>query len=91
MCKYKEKTGEELKKEARDFGLSDDNWYNEKDNSFRDAAVQARVKEAKRAQRENRLWIIALISALASFFSAIAGQGIQIFFAQIAKFFFYIL
>jgi len=73
MCKYKEKTGEELKKEASELGLSEDNWYNQNDNSFREVAIQARVREAKRARRENQLWIIALISALASFFSAIAA------------------
>jgi len=76
---YKEKTGEDLKREARELGLSEDNWYEQRDHSvsstgkFREAAVQARVREAKRARRESRLWIVALISALASLFSAIAA------------------
>ncbi len=76
---YKELTGEDLKREARELGLSDDNWYEQRDRSvsstgkFREAAVQARVREAKRARRENKLWVVALISALASLFSAIAA------------------
>ncbi len=79
MFKYKEKIGEDLKKEARRLGLSEDNWYKERAYSisstgkFRETAVQACVRDAKRARRENRLWIIAVISALASFFSAIAA------------------
>ncbi len=39
------------------------------DNSI----VQKRVIEAERAKREGRLWIIALISAIASVISAIAA------------------
>ena len=73
---YKEKTGEDLKKEARELGLSEEGWYEYKGTVrevFREAAVQVRVREAKRARRENRLWIIAIISALASFFSAVAA------------------
>lgn len=79
MFKYKEKTGEELKKEAKKLGLSEDNWYESRTSSvsgtghFREAAVQARVRDAKRARRENRLWLLAIISALASFFSAVAA------------------
>lgn len=73
MYKYKEKTGEELKNEAKKLGLSEDGWYNQNDHSFREAAIQARVREAKKARRENQLWIIALISALASLFSALAA------------------
>jgi len=73
---YKEKTGEDLKKEARELGLSEEGWYEHKGTVrevFREAAVQARVREAKRARRENRLWIIAVVSSLASFFSAVAA------------------
>lgn len=76
---YQEKTGDALKEEARKLGLSEDNWFEQRDHSvsstgkFREAAVQARVREAKRARRENRLWIVAIISALASLFSAIAA------------------
>lgn len=76
---YKEKTGEELKKEAKKLGLSEDGWYEARTQSvsetgkFREAAVQARVREAKRSRRENRLWIIAIVSAFASFFSAVAS------------------
>jgi len=73
---YREKTGEGLKKEAKELGLSEEGWYDHGGTVrevFREAAVQARVREAKRARRENRLWIIAIISALASFFSAVAA------------------
>ncbi len=76
---YKEKTGEALKEEARSLGLSEENWYEARDRSvsgsghFKESAIQARVREAKRARRENRLWIVAIISALASLFSAIAA------------------
>lgn len=78
MLKYKEKTGEDLKREAEELGLSEEGWY-EKTSSqflvgtFREAALQARVRDAKRARRENHLWIIATISAAASFFSSIAA------------------
>ena len=73
---YKEKTGEDLKKEAKELGLSEEGWYDHRGTVrevFREAAVQARVREAKRARRENRLWLIAIISAFASFFSAVAA------------------
>lgn len=72
MCKYKEKTGDELKNEAQKLGVSFENSKNP-DGSFREGAIQARVREAKRAKRESSLWVIALISALASLFSAIAA------------------
>ncbi|MFA6322870.1 MAG: hypothetical protein WCX71_05385 [Candidatus Buchananbacteria bacterium] len=78
MCKYKEKTGDELVEEAKELGLSEDGWYEKTPSpfvagSFREAALQARVREAKKARRENHLWIIAMISAIASLFSAIAA------------------
>jgi hypothetical protein len=73
---YKEKTGEDLKREARALGLSEDGWYDHRGTVlelFREAALQTRVREAKRARRESRLWIIAVISALTSLFSAAAA------------------
>ena len=75
---YKEKVGKELEKEAKKLGLSEEGWYEKRNGSiiggvFRESAVQARVRDAKRARRENRLWIVALISSLASFFSAVAA------------------
>lgn len=76
MFNYKEKTGESLKEEARVLGLSEEHWYDKKGTvheHFREAAVQARVRDAKRARRENRLWIIAVISALTALFSAAAA------------------
>ena len=73
MCfKYKEKTGKELRKEAQRLGVSLEASANS-DGTFREGAIQARVREAKRAKRENGLWIVALVSALASLFSAIAA------------------
>lgn len=73
MCfRYKEKTGEELEKEAEKLGVSLENSRNE-DGSFREGAIQARVREAKRAERENSLWIIVLVSAFTALFSAIAA------------------
>ncbi|PWB38615.1 MAG: hypothetical protein C3F02_02785 [Parcubacteria group bacterium] len=76
MFNYKEKIGEDLKKEARALGLSEEGWYEHKGTVrevFREAAVQTRVREAKRARRENRLWIFAVISALNALFSAAAA------------------
>jgi len=73
MCiRYKEKTGEDLIKEAKALGVSLEHSKNP-DGSFREGAIQARVREARRAKRERDLWIVALISALASLFSAIAA------------------
>jgi len=69
---YKEKTCEDLKKEAQKLGLSTEGWYTS-NGIFREAAIQVRVREAKRARRENSLWLIAVFSALASFFSALAA------------------
>lgn len=69
---YKEKRDEELRKEALELGLSSEGWYTA-DGVFREAAVQARVRDAKRSKREGRLWLIAVISALASLFSALAA------------------
>jgi hypothetical protein len=40
-----------------------------------DYELQRRVIEAKRANREGRLWLVALISAIASVFAAIAARA----------------
>jgi len=69
---YKEKTGRELIEEAKRLGVSLEHTKN-RDGSLREGALQARVREAKRARRESALWLIAFISAIASLFSAIAA------------------
>ena len=66
---YKENTDTALRQEAVKLGVSLEGSYNS-DGTFREAAIQARVREAKRARRERSLWIVALISALASCLSA---------------------
>lgn len=73
MCfSYKEKTGEELISEAKKLGVfvTDELYENGK---FREGATQLRVRNAKLAKNANQMWIIALISALASLFSAITS------------------
>ena len=63
------KTGAPLKKEAAKLGVSlseiggPENW----------AELQKRVMEAKRFQRDSRLWLVALASAVASIVSASAA------------------
>lgn len=65
-------TGNKLTARATELGVSTTN-----DTTVRsvipEAELQRRVIEAERAIRENKLWIIALFSALASFVSAIAS------------------
>lgn len=70
--RYKEKTGQELIEETKQLGVSLEHTKN-RDGSLREGALQARVREAKRARREKALWLIAFISAIASLFSAIAA------------------
>lgn len=72
MWEYKERTGQELKKEARRLGLSEENWYNA-DGTFREAAIQGRVRDANRARREIRLWIATVISLLSTIAAWIAA------------------
>lgn len=72
MCKYKEKVGDKLVEEAEKLGVSLEH-TNNPNGTFREGALQKRVREARRAKRESSLWIIAFISALASLFSAIAA------------------
>jgi len=63
------KTGEPLLKEAKDLGVS----LSEIGCPVNYAELQRRVMEAKRFQRESRLWIVALASAVASIISAAAA------------------
>lgn len=70
--------GKALWKMARELGISTTNT-----NSFEptpgfseevsDAEVQRRLMEFYRSRRESRLWIIALVSAIASVLSAAAA------------------
>ncbi len=73
MCfMYKEKTGEDLKKEAKKLGVFIKNELYE-NGKFREGATQLRVRDAKRVRSANRMWIIALISTIASMISALAA------------------
>jgi hypothetical protein len=63
------KTGEPLIKEAEGLGVS----LSEIGGPINYAELQKRVMEAKRFQRESRVWMIALASAVASIVSAMAA------------------
>ncbi len=69
---YKEKTGEELRKEALALGVSLQATSGQRGIS-RDDIIQERVRDAKRSRRESSLWIIALVSSIASIISALAA------------------
>lgn len=73
--KYKEKRGRELENEAEKLGVSlDETWDQVGGKAYlKEPELQRRVREAKLARREGRLWIVALISAIASACSAIAA------------------
>lgn len=64
--------GEELKKRAQELGVSmnelHDTWGN-----MSEPELQRRVLDAERARRESSLWVIALVSAIASVLSALAA------------------
>lgn len=73
-------TGEDLRDRAKELGVitdSDDTYAvpSEGNVAFQasDHEIQRRVIEAERHLREHRLWIIAVISALASVISALAA------------------
>jgi hypothetical protein len=70
--------GDELERRARELGIDIQGDPICQSSSGRrkradDAQLQQRVIEAERSIRESRLWIIAVISATASVFSAIAA------------------
>ena len=65
-------SGDKLKARALELGVSTTKDKAAHDN-VSDAELQRRVLEAERSIRENRLWIVALLSALASIISAIAA------------------
>jgi len=67
--------GEKLEKRARELGIDIQGDAITQSVSGRhkkayDSELQRRVLEAERAIREHRLWIIALVSAIASVLSA---------------------
>lgn len=72
----KEKQGKELIQEAKDLGVAMGDIYPERNfgaSNIAEARLQERVRSAKNARHARRTWIIALISAIASVFSAIAA------------------
>lgn len=69
-------TGEELRKRAKELGVSEDETYRDGPGNIwisRDSELQRRVMEAERHGRDGRLWVIALVSAIASALSAVAA------------------
>ena len=70
--------GDDLEQRARELGVDIEGEAITQSSSGRhkradDAELQRRVLEAERSLRESRLWIIAVLSALASVFSAVAA------------------
>jgi hypothetical protein len=75
MIKLKKRLlqGDALLKRAEELGVSQHGLCTEKLGNTNEAILQQRVIEAERQQREHRLWLIAVISAIASVFSALAA------------------
>jgi len=70
--------GKQLEERARQLGvdLQGDLIFQSSSGRHQRAAdyeLQRRVMEAERAKREHRLWVVALVSAIASLVSAIAA------------------
>lgn len=65
--------GEELNKLARKLGVTFHESALAAGGSENEAIMQARVLAALREQRDSKLWIIALISAIASALSALVA------------------
>jgi len=63
--------GQELLARARELGVSEHDLY--RDSGPNEAELQRRVLEAERANREAWLWLLAVIAAIASLFSAAAA------------------
>lgn len=64
-------TGEALEQRAGELGVSFHSLATQAGNDH--SILQQRVIEAERAIRESRLWIVALVSAIASLVSALAA------------------
>ena len=72
----KEKQGEELVQEAKKLGVSLEDTYPTKSfgaSSIAEPKLQEHVRRAKNARYARLTWIIALVSAIASVFSAVAA------------------
>jgi post-segregation antitoxin (ccd killing protein) len=70
--------GDELEKRARELGIDISGDLRTQSSSGRaprapDFELQHRIIEAERRNRESRLWILALISAIASVASALTA------------------
>jgi len=65
-------TGDKLRKRANELGVSMDRTV-DSDAGTNDAIVQERVIAAEKHIREGRIWIFALISAIASAISALTA------------------
>ena len=63
--------GKELEDRADELGVSKDHCYTQA--GLNEPELQRRVLEAERANRESKLWLIAVIAAIASVFSAVAA------------------
>lgn len=70
--------GEELEKRCREFGVDTTGEPRTQSVSgsrsrASDFELQHRLMEAERSARENKLWVVALVSAVASMVSAVAA------------------
>jgi hypothetical protein len=73
------KTRDELLKEAKDLGIPfDSGVYKPKNEAWSEIQItdwelHRRIKEERRHRREHRLWIVALVAAIAAALSAIGA------------------
>jgi hypothetical protein len=70
-------TGHALEQRARELGVSFHSLATSSGNDH--SILQQRVIEAERAIRESKLWIVALVSAIASAISALAAWTAVVF------------
>ena len=72
MFKFKkEKQGQELIEEAKKLGVMTDDIIHRREPDY--TGLQERVRSAKNTKYAKLIWIIALLSAIASVISAIAA------------------
>ena len=74
----KQLQGDELERRARELGVDIEGERQVQSSSGRaprapDYELQRRVSEAERSRRESKLWLLAVISAIASVLSAAAA------------------
>lgn len=62
--------GAELEARAEELGVSMHETIDGRHGVLKEPELQRRVMEAERSTRENRLWLVALVSAIASAVSA---------------------